>query len=541
MKAKKTIAAVAVCAVLAVSAAGLAACSDTPAEYTPQLLHLAVPTNVTVHYGDDNTTSEDDWVTFDAVENAVSYQLYVYQTGDTTAKVVVGETTSIEMPSDLTEGTYNVSVRAIGDLETYDASNGSDPVTYTLSATKLATVSNIKVDITDVNAVVTDEETGETTYPTISFNGVDNAISYTVRFYTADSKYNKTASDAFTTFNIPASEADASGNISYMIPEINYEDFNPGYYVIEVTAKGDGNNYTDSDTATGTSYLGNATYPGTPNVHMSDNCATIDNVSTFVPGMVFHIEAYSDEECTELVAEKDISFVTYNDDAPPYSAVYDYTEEMTGYNNEFDSIDAEDVTDDTDTTGLLVNGTTYYFRAILYKDGTIYVSDSGYGDVLEYTAGETVASSSGGGMGGDMGGFPGGDMGGMGGDMPGDMGGNSDDSSSSTDTGWVPSLSETYTIDTTEDTADFVIGTNSLFAATYVAADDEAAEDCSYSYTFGTTDQSAPFSYDESYLYLKEDGTVTMYIEKLLPMDSDYTYTGTWTVDGTTITITFNS
>ncbi len=377
MKAKKTIAAIAVCAVLAASAIGFAACSEDT-DVTTSPLHLDVPENVTIVDGGDNYTNDDDYVTFNAVENAASYQLFVWSgseaaTETTQAMVVSSTTTTIYMPSDLTAGTYYLGVRAVGDQINYDFSNLSETKTYACKTTEqatgvvLGTVSNIAMSFDNIDA-------DEAIYPTITFDAVDGAARYSAYIYSAtvdeDNNYTKSG-DSVTNFNIPAnSSTTTNGKVSYMIGETNYEDLDPGYFVIEVYTRGDDEYYLDStDCATGTALWGNQEF-ATPVISVSGNSVTITNNTDFASGTQFTVIAYSDEECTTAVETRTVTY-TLQKAAMPWES------DTASFSN--------------NTFSELTEGETYYFTAQAVYDGVIYTV-AGVSDVVSAVAG--AASSS---------------------------------------------------------------------------------------------------------------------------------------------------
>lgn len=489
MKIKKTITAIAVCAVLAAAAAGLSACEDNN---VTAILHLDIPTDVTVVTGSDNYSNDDDYVTFTGVENAVSYQLFVWQDGDTQAKVVSGESSPISMPSDLTKGTYSVSVRAIGDMITYDMSDGSEAITYNCvteekEAEQLAAVSNISMDFTTED------------YPTIYFTGNANASRYTVYMYEANENGNQTGTDALLSFIVPASAIDSNGNVTYQIESSVYESLNPGYFYIEVIARGDDENYLDSDSASGTAAWTGYQYE-VPQISVSGNSVTVSNITSFAAGTQFVVDVYSDADCETKVAS---TTMTYTGSTENWGQIsYNYS------GNSFTVVESGTEAGE----GELTAGTTYYFKAMAVGDGTIYIS-SAYCNAISATVEAGTASN--------------------------DQNQSSGNEGGSTDASWDCSVAgNTYTFSSSDTSAAFKINDNQTLYSNFSISKQETTEDgVSYYYIGVSGDSSAPFEIN-SYLKLYTNGTATFYMGATGPI-SEYTGTGTWSETDGTITVTF--
>lgn len=374
MKNKKSIILLA-SAVVATGVIALSGCGDN-SNISIEKSILSAPTNVVINYGDDTYASDDDTVTCNVVENASSYRVFVYEEGAETAKVTEAtaeegaSTVTIDMPNDLTAGTYQVSVQAVGDAVTYYNSLGTEATTYTLEElvqTKLDEVTNLSLDM----------ESG-----TISFTGVDNALKYMVNIYSVDSDH-AVADDAepVTYFNIAASSTD----IVYEMTEEVMDNLGPSYYTVTVTSIGDGYYYSDSDEATFTT---NCDYIGVqlakPQVDVtSDNSGVkvaVSNYSDYAVGQTFNVNVYSDEACTSLV--KTVSF--------NYS-----TSEFFGQIQ---------VTNSTTMTDLTV-GETYYIVVEAYGNGVVTIPDTA--DMASAVAEEVTNAGGGGGQPGGGGGFPG--------------------------------------------------------------------------------------------------------------------------------------
>lgn len=348
MKFKKSALLVACAMVASASALAFAACSGEAETITVDWTVLSAPTNVSVTYGDDSYSSEDDYVTFDAVDGAVEYRVYVYQDGDETAKVTSGTDTTVEMPTPLDAGTYNVSVIAVGDQLTTYNSVGSDVVSYTLdelTQTKLGTPTDLSLDLSE---------------GVIKFTGDANAQSYIVNIYATESDYSfSTSDDPATYFNIPGGDT----NIEYTISEDTLSDLTPGYFAFTVQALGDDYYYSDGDTASSTTFWRYGAYV-TPEISVQEDYSAnlgpvqvsltgavvfLSNYEDYFQNTVVTIYVYSDENYTTLVTTGEIEY--YSQTMFGMTIVYNYVA--------FDS---------------LTSGETYYFVAQVEGDDVIYVT-----------------------------------------------------------------------------------------------------------------------------------------------------------------------
>ena len=491
MKIRNNLVALLLCVALCVCM--MAGCSRQET-VTSKLDHLAAPGNVKVNYGGDAYSSEDDTVSFDAVEGAVSYQVYVYQDGDTTAKVTVGTETTIALPDPLDAGSYKVSVVAVADKQTYANSIGSEAIAYTVDevppAVVLGTVSDITMDFSNI-----DEDASK--YPTISFAPVEGASRYLVDVYTANKNYEKqlTSLGYKTRFTVPADQA-----AGYMIDSTNFGDLMPGWYVVSVTAIGD-----DVTTLTGAAVEANVAWIGVVNekpvitATEQENGGiqiALENYEDFSVGLTVNINIYSDAACTQLVKAESITYTT--------STSFGNTTINNTLAVEIKEAEGAAPTD-------MIVGTPYYVVASLDPD--IYAGENS--DVVEFTcakAGDGKAASSGG-MGG-----PGGDMGGGGG-MAG-----------------FEVEPEDTTFEEGVESFTFKIGSHQFFNTT--ATLQETPDDGStYTYKLAKGDAGAPFDCD-MFLQLKEDGTAVVTVAASGPIAAS-TVNGTWTADGGMITVTF--
>lgn len=487
MKIRKNLVALLLCTALCVCM--MAGCSRQET-VTSKLDHLAAPGNVKVNYGDSAYSSEDDTVSFDAVEGAVSYQVYVYQEGDTTAKVTVGTETTIALPDPLDAGSYKVSVVAVADKQTYANSVGSEAITYTVDevppAVVLGTVSNIIMDFSNV-----DEDASK--YPTISFTPVEGASRYLVDVYAANKNYEKqlTSLGYKTRFTVPADQADG-----YMIDSTNFGDLMPGWYVVSVTAIGD-----DVTTLTGAAVEANVAWVGVVNekpvitATEQENGGiqiALENYDAFAVGVTVNISIYADEACTQLVKSDSITYTTSESFG-----------NVTHNNTLAVKIkDAEGAAPND-----LVVGTAYYVVASMDPD--IYAGENS--DVVAFTcnkAGDGKAASGGGG-------FPGGPGGGMAG---------------------FEVEPEDTTFDEGVESFTFKIGSHQFFNTT-AKLQETPDEGSVYTYKLAKGDPGAPFDCD-MFLQLKEDGTAVVTVSAAGPIAAS-TVNGTWTADGGVITVTF--
>ncbi len=389
MKIRKILAAL-LCVALCVCA--LSGCTSEEI-VKEKLEHLSAPANATVNYGQIGHSSEDDTITFGAVEGAVSYQVYVYKDGETIAKVTTGTATTIELPDPLDPGTYNVSVVAVADQKTFANSVGSQTITYTVEempeAVVLGQVSNITMDFSDVDP-------DSSKYPTISFAGVEGASRYLVDVYAADKDGNKqlTSLGYTTRFTVPANQTDG-----YMIDSTNYGDLTPGWFVVSVTACGD-----DVTTLNGEPIEANISWVGVdagqPVVAVTEQenggvQVALENYENYAVGITVDVKIYADEACTQLLKEDSITYTTSESFG-----------NVTHNNNVAVKIDeAEGAAPDA-----LVTGKTYY--AVISLDPEIYggKTDSEPVAFVCNKAGSGESNSGGSGGGGMPGGPGGGGM-----------------------------------------------------------------------------------------------------------------------------------
>lgn len=376
---KAKVSAALVCVVLCLTLMALAGCGDKQAS-GGKMAALDAPVNVAVSYG------AEDSVTFDAVENAVSYQVYVYQDGDEYAKVTEGEESPVALASPLGAGEYLVSVIAVGDGVNWSNSLGSEPIAYTASdagvLTPLGQVSDIAIDFENVDP-------DNAAYPVISFTGVENASRYLVDIFRADKDGEKQLTNlGYTTrLTVPADMADGC-----MLSSTNYAALNPGYYVVEVTACGD-----DETWANGEPFAAQIAWAGVeavkPVITATEAEAggiqiALENYEAYNAGTAVTVGFYADEGCTELVYETTLTYTT---------------SEFFGNVNHNNTLAVE--VQDAGTA--LLTGTTYYVTAGF--DADIYTGDiaSDVVSVVCNTAGTGSASSASGGASGGMGGASG--------------------------------------------------------------------------------------------------------------------------------------
>lgn len=379
MKKAKALAVV-VCAVVCLGLVMLSGCGDK--QTSSGMTALTAPTNVAVNYGAEDTVS------FDAVENAVSYQVYVYQDGDEYAKVTEGEESPVALASPLGAGEYLVSVIAVGDGLNWSNSLGSEPVAYTASdagvLTPLGQVSDIAIDFENVDP-------DNAAYPVISFTGVENASRYLVDIFRADKNGEKqlTSLGYTTRLTVPADSADGC-----MLSSTNYAALNPGYFVVEVTACGD-----DETWSNGEPFAAQIAWTGVEAVKPVITAAeaeaggiqiALENYASYNAGTAVTVGFYADEGCTELVYETTLTYTT---------------SEFFGNINHNNTLAVEVQDEGT----ALVTGTTYYVCGGF--DADIYTGDitSDVVPVLCSTAGTGSASGASGASGG-MGGSASGEV-----------------------------------------------------------------------------------------------------------------------------------
>lgn len=465
--------------VLSVGVVGLAAC-DNETDPVLSIKPLAIPTGVTVNYGDDEYSSEDDTVTFSAVENATQYFVYVYKEGDTKAKVTSGMGTTVELPTPLDAGDYKISVVAVGDGVNYSNSNGSEAVAYSLkkaTVTKLGSVSDIKADFTSNK---------------LTFKGVTGANQYSVAIYNSDASGAKSG-DPILSLTVPAGDSTA---VSYDIPVTAQETLLPGYYVFGIKAQSNSEYYTDGDTVEAPIVNGGHTY-AVPEIEVTEPenggiLLTLTNNDSYISGTSFTVNVYDNEQATG---------------DPIKTTTLNYTQSTDMFGNTSTKNTAALEVKESD--GDLVVGGTYYIKLILAGDGTIYTNtvESEVKSITATKAGKGSTDS----------GNPGG---------PGGGGGGEDFAISF----------GTYTYTVGEESFQMKLGDHALLSFT-ATLQDTATEGSTYSFTCNTNDAGAPFTI-VSTLELKSDGTAEFHLDATGPL-SETDKTGTWTVEEGVVTITF--
>ena len=439
---------------------------------------LSAPAGVVINYGDNAASSEDDTVSFEAVENAESYKVYVYQDGDTTAKVTTGTDTTIALAHPLDAGEYIVFVVAVSD----DASSAaSEKLSYTVEEEKkeqLGQVSDVTMDFSKVDPA-------NSVYPTISFTGVENAGRYLVDIYKANANGEKqlTSLGYTTRLTIPAAQADG-----YMMDSTNYAALVPGYYVVAVTAYSNNSSYANGEpyetfipwvNVDATQPKAEATEPENGGIKVA-----LSNYEDYNAGIDLILSVYADAACTSLVKQENITYTT----SESFGNV--------SYNC-YASFEVKDAADAKD--GDLVVGTEYY--AVVSLDAAVYTGAIA-SEPVAFTctkAGDGKESAGG--------------RGGMGGGM---------------------SVNPTeVTFAEGAETFQLVLGDSDLLKTTATLA--ETAEGDKYTYTLKQGDEGAPFTLVMS-LSLKEDGTTLLNVEAAGPISATKK-TGTWTVEDGNITL----
>ena len=259
---------------------------------------LPAPQGVVINYGSVPASSKDDTVTFEAVENAVSYKVYVYQDGDTEGKVTQGTDTTIELAAPLDAGEYLVAVVAVGDGV---SSKASAPVAYTVEEEvkeKLGQVSGIAMDFSQVDA-------DNALYPVISFSPVENAGRYLVDVYAANKDGEKQLTNlGYTTrFTVPAAQAGG-----YMMDSTNYASLIPGYYVVAVSAYSNNSNYANGDPIEALIAWTNvdAIQPKVKAEEPENGgiSVALENYEDYNAGISLDVAIYADTACAELIRQK---------------------------------------------------------------------------------------------------------------------------------------------------------------------------------------------------------------------------------------------
>lgn len=442
---------------------------------------LPAPQNVVLNYGDNAASSTDDTISFDAVEGAVSYKVYVYQDGDTTAKVTQGTETTLPLAYPLDAGDYHVFVVAVGDGEKFDSSAASAKVDYTVEEEKkepLGQVSDIQMDFTKVDP-------DNSVYPTISFTGVENAGRYLVDIYKANAAGEKQLTNLGYTTRLTVPAAQASG---YMMDQTNYAALVPGYYIVSVTAYSNNANYANGEAVEAlVSWIGvEAVKPAVTATEPENGGLLIglDNYDSYNPGIDLIISLYADKDCTTLVKQEKMTYTT--------SEFFgNVTHKCKASFEVKDAADAKD--------GDLTVGTEYYATVSLDPEFYVgaYVSEPVA--ITCQKAGEGTEATSGG--------------------MGGGMGFDIKPTDASFDEG--------------VETFKFQIGDHDLLKTTANLV--EAEEGDKYTYKLEKGDPNAPFD-PNMVLHLKEDGTAVLNVEAAGPI-AGAKKTGTWTVADGVITM----
>lgn len=444
---------------------------------------LAAPQGVVINYGSNAASSQDDTVSFDAVENAVSYKVYVYQDGDTTAKVTQGTDTTLPLAYPLDAGAYRVFIVAVGDGENFTTSVASAQLDYTVEEEKkepLGQVSDIQMDFSKVDA-------DNSIYPTISFTPVENAGRYLVDIYKADKNGEKQLTSLGYTTRLTVPAAQASG---YMMDSTNYAALIPGYYVVSVTAYSNNSNYANGEAVEALIAWTNveATQPKVTATEPDDGGISIEleNYEDYNAGITLTVSIYADKDCTTLIKQEDMTYTT----SESFGTVSHNCKQA------FEVKDAAEATD-----GDLVVGTEYY--AVMAFDSDVYTGNVA-SDPVAFTcqkAGTGAQGSSGGMMGGGGAGFE------------------------------IKPTGTTF--DEGAETFALSIGEHDLLKTTANLVDAEEGD--TYTYKLEKGDPNAPFD-PNMVLHLKEDGTVLLNVEAAGPI-SAAKKTGTWTVEDGVITL----
>lgn len=356
---------------------------------------LDAPSNVKLVLGDDEFLSVDDYVTFDTVENATSYQVYVYKQGDEKAKVTIGESSPIYLASPLAAGDYLVSVLAVGDGVNYKNSNGSEPLNYNLKqgvVTPLAAPSSASIDF----------KTGK-----LSFTGSAKASQYSVFIYNSTKDATSISDDAvpLTQFVVPGDiTAKEAPTVEYSIPDTVTKDLVPGYYMATIQAKGDEALYTSDSELFISAVLPNVGYTlATPTIKVSqpDNggiLVEVENHLEYYVGTEFKVKVFASSDATEPIKTETLRYTSSTSFG------------RTNYNNSI-GIEVKDAAGE----GELAINTEYFISVGIDSDGVLY-TNSPYSAKTSITCTKAGKGTSGGGnQGGGPGGPGGGDQGGGGG------------------------------------------------------------------------------------------------------------------------------
>ena len=476
-------------AVLAAAILTLVLAVPAVAEEQPR---LAPPEGVTINLGDNPADSADDTVSFQAVENAVGYKVYVYVDGSSDAKVTEGADTTLPLPSPLDAGEYLVFVQAVGDGQAFASSKASERIPYTVEEAvkeKLGQVSDIAMDFSQVDA-------DNAKYPIISFTPVENAGRYLVDVYAAnkDGEKQLTSLGYTTRFTVPGAQADG-----YMMDSTNYASLIPGYYVVAVTAYSNNSNYDNGDPAEAFIPWTNveAIQPRAA-VEEPENggiSAALENCEDYNEGVSVDVLVYADADCTELVKQAKITYTT---------------SQSFGNITQNNSVGLQ-VKDSAEAgPGDLATGTEYY--VVLSFDPELYTGNYQSEPVsfICSTPGDgSKSTGSGGGMGGGMGGG--------GGSM----------------TIEPDKVEITFTAEEAPSVPISAMGN----AVTLASEKTDPADGAEQSYILTG---SGPMGEDISgYFNLMPDGTVTLHIGGFGPF-SDCDTTGTWSADGDTFTMNWD-
>lgn len=409
----------------------LASCGEKTTEKVARKL-LDAPTNVVLHTGDDEWSSEDDYVTFNAVEHASGYQVYVYKTGDKKAKVTTGESTQIELPTPLDGGSYKIQVVAVGDGVKYNSSNGSTAIDYTVRSDDLtlATPKDISMNWETL---------------TISFKGDLHATNYNVFAYKSDKDGKFDEKNLLTNFKVPSSGAEA---VSYKLSDTVAAEFEPGYFLFTVQALGNEGHIKDGALATSPLSLMKGVY-ATPELkaEVPDNggiLVTLSNYAKFYNNTKLTINVYDSATATSPVTSKTLE--------------YSQSTSMFGQTTINNTLGLE--VKDSGAAGTLITGNTYYIEAAITADGVIY-ADSVVSSKVEIKA--TKAGT-----------------------------GKKEERH---DGGMNITVPSTFDIDTTAETFTLKLGDMPLLNYVGTK-DETPREGSTYSWTFASGDSGAPFTID---------------------------------------------
>ncbi|WP_458124717.1 S-layer homology domain-containing protein [Paenibacillus sp. Z3-2] len=186
---------------------------------------LAAPSNVKV---------TGDQLTWDAVENAESYEVSITDSEGNIRPVTVPSGTTLDLSTlepSLAPGEYTITVMAKSNDPAYADSQASAPVTYTVPtpATSLAAPSNVKV-----------------TEDQLTWDAVENAESYEVSITDSEGNIRPVTVPSGTELDLSTLEPSLA----------------PGEYTITVTAKSNDPAYADSEASESVTYT--VPTPSTP-------------------------------------------------------------------------------------------------------------------------------------------------------------------------------------------------------------------------------------------------------------------------------------